>query len=319
MVETKVVLRTGTIEVVLLAAGASIQSIRLPGVAHSLALGTPDRAVYGPANRSFLGATIGRNANRLGGAKLPVDGTVHALSVNEPPNQLHGGSTGFWARDWTIDEAGETRAVMVLESPDGEDGYPGAARVRAIFTVADPGTLTVRYEGTVDRRSVLNMTSHLYVNLSGAASTRDHLLQIDADAYLPVDAALIPTGEVRDVSGTPFDFRVPKRLGDGPAMVDHNFCLNGGRTAVPRPVATVRGGDVQLALSSTERGLQIYDGTLFDGTITGLDGKGIGPYGGIAIEPQQWPDAPNQPGFPPTLVEAGEEYVHESVYLFSQV
>lgn len=314
-----VTLKTASIEVVVLAAGASVRSIRLAGVPHSLGVGTPDLSVYGAANRAFLGATIGRNANRLGGARLPVDGTVHALSINEAPNQLHGGTTGFWSRDWTIAEASASRAVMTLESPDGEDGYPGTAKVRAIFTVEEPGTLRIRYEGTVDRRSVLNMTAHLYVNLSGGAATRDHLLEIDADAYLPVDAGLIPTGEIRPVAGTPFDFRVAKPLADGPDMLDHNFCLNGGRTAAPRPVARMRAGGVELALSTTERGLQIYDGALFDGSIAGLDGGTIGPHGAIAIEPQQWPDAPNQPGFPPTLVDAGEVYAHESLYRFSRV
>ena len=315
---SRLTLRTGSIEVVLLMAGASVQSIRLPGVAHSLALGASDLSVYGKANRSFLGATIGRNANRLGGGRLPIDGTVHQLSVNEAPNQLHGGGTGFWARDWTVAEASDEHAVLTLEATDGEDGYPGAASVRATFRVADEGVLTIRYEGTVSQRSVLNMTSHLYFNLSGEASTRDHLLQIHADAYLPVDAALIPTGEQRPVADTPFDFRTPRPIGSGPALLDHNFCLNGGRTTTPRPVASLSAGGVTLDLASTERGLQIYDGTLFDGSITGLDGQGIGPYGGIAIEPQQWPDAPNQPGFPPTLVDPGELYVHESVYRFSR-
>jgi aldose 1-epimerase len=311
-------LRTPSIEVVLLTVGASIQSIRIPGIAHSLALGTPDLSVYGKANRAFLGATIGRNANRLAGGRLPVDGTVHQLSVNEAPNQLHGGITGFWARDWTVAEASDSRAVLTLHSPDGEDGYPGEAEVRAIFTVSEEGTLTIRYEGTVSRRSVLNLTSHLYFNLSGEASTRDHLLQIDTDAFLPVDAALIPTGEQKPVADTPFDFRDPRRMIDGPAMLDHNFCLNGGRTAAPRPIASLSAAGVTLDLASTERGLQIYDGTLFDGSITGLDGRGIGPHGGIAMEPQQWPDAPNQPGFPPTLVDPGEAYAHESIYRFSR-
>ena len=130
---------------------------------------------------------------------------------------------------------------------------------------------------------------------------------------------MIPTGAVQPVEGTGFDFRTPKRLFDGPEMLDHNFCLDGGRTPQPRPVATVRGGGVELELSTTERGLQVYDGALFDGTIIGLDGQGIAAYGGIAFEPQEWPDAPNQKDFPATLLGAGDAYAHESVYRFRRV
>jgi aldose 1-epimerase len=191
----------------------------------------------------------------------------------------------------------------------------------AAFSIENGDTLRIVYEGRVDRDSILNMTSHLYFNLSGEASTQDHRLEVAADAYLPVDAALIPTGEIRPVEGTPFDFRKAKRLADGPDMLDHNFCLEPARHAEPRPIARLssEAGGVSLTLSSTECGLQVYDGAKFDGTIEGLDDTPIQPHGGIALEPQAWPDAPNHPDFPSTRIGAGETYRHTILYRFERI
>ncbi|KQT46228.1 hypothetical protein ASG43_11340 [Aureimonas sp. Leaf454] len=302
---------------IILPMGASVRSIRL-GEGRSLALGARELSVYGPANRSFLGASIGRSANRIANARFSLGAQHFELSANEPPHHLHGGTTGAWAQEWTVEEQAPDSLHLTLASRDGEDGYPGAAALSAFFTIEGGDTLRIVYEGRVDRESILNMTSHLYFNLSGEASTQDHRLEIAADAYLPVDETLIPTGEIRPVVGTPFDFRTAKRLADGPDMLDHNFCLGHDRHAEPRRIAHLSSetGGVALTLFSTERGLQVYDGAKFDGTIQGLDGEAIQPHGGIALEPQAWPDAPNHSGFPSTLVRPDETYRHEILYRF---
>ena len=290
----------------------------LNGVPHSLIVGASDRSLYGAGNKAFFGASVGRCANRIAAGRLPVAGRVHQLSVNEPPNQLHGGTTGFWSRPWTLAGHERKRAVLALHSPDGEDGYPGAASVTATFSVDDGGALRIDYEGVVEGSSVLNLTSHLYFNLSGAASTRDHELEIAADAYLPVDGATLPTGERRSVADTPFDFRQGRRLSDGPATLDHNFCLAGEKTAEPRRAARLshEKSGVALVLETTECGLQVYDGAKFDGSIAGLDGRVIGEHGAIALEPQGWPNAVNEPSFPSVFIDPGKAYRNSSVYRF---
>ena len=316
-----ITLKSASITAEIVTAGASLRSLYIPGVEHSLIVGAHDRAHYGAGNRSFLGATIGRHANRIANGRFILDGEAQALSINEPPHHLHGGLTGFWARPWSVLEVSDIRAVLSLSAADGEDGYPGAADVTATFTIAEDGTLQIAYEGRVARPSVMNLTAHLYFNLSGHATTRDHSLEVAADSYLPVDAGLIPTGEIASVESTPFDFRNGKTLSAGPEMLDHNFCLNGGRQQTPRPIARLssQSGGVAMEIISGEAGLQVYDGAKFDGTIVGLDGRDIGPHGAIALEPQSWPDAPNQSAFPSTRLGPGEIYRHDSHYRFSRI
>jgi aldose 1-epimerase len=312
-----IALRSASLAVEIMTAGASVRSVRLSKSDHSLVVGALDTAHYGAANRSFLGATIGRHANRIAHGRFALDGAAVQLSLNEPPHHLHGGLTGFWARDWALVEASDTQAILRLEAADGEDGYPGEAVVTATFTLSDD-VLAIVYEGAVSRPSVMNLTTHLYFNLSGGPTTQDHRLTVVADAYLPVDAGLIPTGEVAPVAGTPFDFRNGRTLAEGPSLLDHNFCLNGGRQAAPRPIAVLssEAGRAAVEISSGEAGLQVYDGAKFDGSIKGLDGRGIGRHGAIALEPQGWPDALNRPSFPAARLDPGQTYRHESHYRF---
>ncbi|WP_188848925.1 aldose epimerase family protein [Aureimonas glaciei] len=315
-----ITLRSSSLAVEIMTAGASVRSVHLAGIGPSLVVGAHDRAHYGAANRSFLGATIGRHANRIAHGRFEIGGQTFQLSLNEPPHHLHGGLTGFWARDWSLVAASDTQAVLRLEAADGEHGYPGEAVVTATFTLADD-TLQIVYQGEVSRPSVMNLTAHLYFNLSGGPTTQDHRLTVAADAYLPVDAGLIPTGEIAPVEGTAFDFRSGRTLSEGPSLVDHNFCLNGGRQAVPRPIARLssEAGRVAVEIASGEAGLQVYDGAKFDGTILGLDGRAIGRHGAIALEPQAWPDAPNQPLFPASRLDPGQTYRHESHYRFTRL
>lgn len=314
-----ILLQSSALAIEILPAGASIRSLKLDGVSHPLVVGMDDRALYGPPNKPFFGATIGRNANRIGGGRLPMEGTVHQLSLNEPPNHLHGGTTGAWSREWTVENVSSTDATLSLRLSDGEDGYPGEATLTAIFAAEDD-MLTMVFEAEVSAPSIVNMTSHLYFNLSGRADTRDHCLEIAAERYLAVDPSLLPTGEAVPVAGTPFDFREGRIVADGPALLDHNFCLGQDRVWTPRPAARLfcEASGVSMELATTECGLQVYDGAYLDGRMAGLDGRPIGPYGGIALEPQNWPDAPNRAGFPSSLIRPGERYRHESVYRFAK-
>ncbi|KQT64101.1 MULTISPECIES: aldose epimerase family protein [unclassified Aureimonas] len=317
------ILRIGSADglaVEILPLGASVRSIRLGG-GRSLALGAADLGLYGPANRSFLGASIGRHANRIADARFALGSERFEVSANEPPHHLHGGTTGAWSRIWTVEEESSDGVILSLLSRDGEDGYPGAAEMTAAFSIENGDTLKIVYEGRVDRPSILGMTSHLYFNLSGEASTQGHRIEIAADAYLPVGETLIPTGEVRPVDGTPFDFRAAKPLADGPDMLDHNFCFGRERHTEPQRLATLssEAGGIALHVLSTECGLQVYDGAKFDGTIEGLDGGPIQPHGGIALEPQGWPDAPNRPDFPSARIEPGQTYRHTILYRFQRL
>lgn len=313
-------LRSPSIEVEIVAAGASVRSIRIPGVPHSLIVGAQDVGVYGPGNRAFLGASVGRHANRIANSRFTLGGARYLLDANEPPHHLHGGPQGMWTRDWDLVEASVDRAVFALSSPDGDGGYPGKLDMTAIFSLNDVGTLSVEYRGTVDRPCPVNMTSHLYFNLNGSGSTRDHRLRIDADTYLAVDAALIPTGPPEPVNGGKFDFRVERAIAEGPALLDHCFCVSRERHAEPIPRLSLASDDsgVRMELATTEPGIQVYDGTAFNGDITGLGGSPIVAYGGIAIEPQTWPNGPNEPVFPDCILLPGQTYRHLSRYRFSR-
>ncbi|KAB0679626.1 aldose epimerase family protein [Aureimonas leprariae] len=312
-------LQSSQLLVEILPVGASVRSVRFDGLGFPLVVGLEDRDLYGPRNKPFFGATIGRNANRIAGGRLPIEGVDYQLSLNEPPNHLHGGTNGAWSREWEVENVSSTDATLTLHLADGEDGYPGAADLTAIFAAEDD-MLTIVYEATVTRTSAVNMTSHLYFNLSGEPDTRDHCLEIAADRYLPVGETLIPTGEAVAVEGTPFDFRNGRVMRNGPDLLDHNFCLARERVWTPRPAARLfcETSGVAVEIATTECGLQTYDGSYLDGSFRGLGGRPIGKYGAIAIEPQNWPDAPNHPDFPSSLLHPGERYRHESVYRFTR-
>jgi aldose 1-epimerase len=314
-------LESSELRVEILPVGASIRSLHLDGVERSLVVGLHDRDLYGAGNRGFFGASIGRNANRIGRGRVTIEGREHQLSLNQPPNHLHGGTTGAWARNWEVESLSSTDAVLILRLPDGADGYPGAAELSVTFA-AEADMLTIVYEATVDAPSLVNMTSHLYFNLSNdGGDTRGHCLEVAAADYLPVDETLIPTGAVASVADTPFDFRNGRVLRNGPPNgLDHNFCLAPERTWTPRAAARLFCEETGLSveIATTECGLQVYDGSYLDGSLLGLDGAPIVRHGAIALEPQNWPDAPNHSGFPSALLRPGERYRHESVYRFAR-
>ncbi|WP_330474457.1 aldose epimerase family protein [Terrabacter sp. C0L_2] len=287
-------------------------------------LGFDDVALYG-TGRDYLGATIGRYGNRLAGARFTLDGVQHRLSANENGNTLHGGAEGFDQRDWTVVDQGEGHVTLGLRSPDGDQGFPGTLDVRVTYRV-EPGAVRLDYLATTDADTVVSLTNHTYFNLDGEGSgpVDAHRLTVSAEAFTPVDARLVPTGEVRDVSGTPFDLRRPTTIGDVLASedeqlahghgLDHNFVVDGEGL---RHVATLRGASGRtLEVTSDQPGVQVYTGAHFDGTVVGTSGTAYGPRAGIALETQAFPDAPNHPGFPSAVLRAGDRYESTTVWRF---
>lgn len=320
--------------------GATLQSLILPdrsGRLDDVVLGYPDLTSY-LSTPQYFGSTVGRFANRIAGARFSLDGATYSLTANDSTNSLHGGRRGFDKVVWTIAEitSGPVASVrLTYVSPDGEEGYPGTLSVSVTYSLDETGTLTTSYEATTDKPTIVNLTHHSLFNLAGMESMRsvlDQRLMISADAFTPVDSALIPTGEVRAVAGTPFDFTDSHEVGsrirdasDAQIVVgrgyDHNFVLNGGTTDRPKLAARMEdpvSGRV-MELFTTEPGLQVYSGNFLDGTVTGKGDRIYRQGDGLALEPQVFPDAPNQPAFPSARLDPGETYRQISYYRFSLI
>ena len=310
-------IRIGSAElaVTILSFGAALQDVRLTGVPHSLTLGGPDMAAYeGPMG--YFGTIVGPVANRIAGAQARIGGQLYRFPANEGTTLLHGGATGTQARVWSVEDATETTVRLSLTLEEGDDGFPGRRQITADYSVAG-STLTLRLSATTDAPTLMNLASHSYWTLNGSPTTVGHRLTVAADAYLPTDAANIPTGEQRPVSGT-FDLRRPRRI-DGTEGWDHNFCLS----PAPRPLTDVvrlEGDHVAMTLATTEPGLQVYDGRgIGTGSFAGHGGVPYGAFAALALEPQRWPDAPNQPGFPPVTLDPGETYLQVTEWRFARV
>ena len=299
--------------------GAAVRSVHLAGQAHSLVVGAADPNHYFSGNREYLGATIGRFANRIGAGSFSLDGKRYQLACNDGPHHLHGGPTGFSTKPWTMVDRAPDAVTLALVSADGEEGYPGTVHARAHFAILPDQILAVTYEATADRPSLVNMTTHFYFNLDGSDDIRGHRLTLAADRYLPIDADALPVGSVASATETAFDFRAGKRLSDAPDPLDHNFCLAETPSIEPRFAARLEGGTsgLVMTLSTTEPGLQVYDGAKLDGSIMGHGGTPISSRSALALEPQGWPDSPNRPAFPQAILRPGETYRHHSLYRFS--
>ncbi|TXL77695.1 galactose mutarotase [Vineibacter terrae] len=316
--------------------GATLAALDVPdgsGRSRSIVLGFTTLEDYCRA-RGHLGGTIGRFANRIAAGRFRLDGVDHALSVNEPPNTLHGGRNGFDAAVWRLDALAADVAPSVTlahVSPDGDQGFPGRVEARARYTL-EGSTLRLDYTATTDRPTVINLTNHAYFNLAGAGSgdVLAHELQINADAFLPVDRHLIPTGEVRPVDGTPFDFRTPMPIGARIAEADeqlalahgydHTFVLRSTGAAGPRLAARVREPPSGLAMEvwTTEPGVQFYSGNALRGLDVGAEGRAYGPRAGLCLETQHFPDSPNQPGFPSTVLRPGDSFRSTTLLRFTR-
>ena len=312
----------------LMSYGATLVSLYVPdrqGRIGDVVLGFDSLSGYlGP--NPYMGATIGRYANRIAGGRFVLDGREYQLAKNDGPNHLHGGIRGFDKVIWQAEPFTQPSGVGVrfsYLSPDGEEGYPGNLSCQVTYLLANNSQLEISYQATVDRPTHLNLTTHSYFNLSAGARNNilDHELQILASAFTPVDKTLIPTGEIKSVAGTPFDFRQPVRIGERINQVDggydHNFVLdNKGELALVARVFEPDSGR-QLDLLTTEPGLQFYSGNFLDGTIIGKSGKTYGPRSAFSLESQHFPDSPNQPHFPSTVLRPGQVFRSKTIFRFS--
>jgi aldose 1-epimerase len=334
-----VTLRAGNgISARIISYGATLQALLLPdrtGRSADVVLGYDTLADY-VAKPQFFGSTVGRYANRIAGARFALDGKTYSLAANNGPNALHGGPKGFDKVVWTILEvkSGPVASVtLTYTSRDGEEGYPGTLKSSITYSLDDNRTLTTSYEATTDQPTIVNLTNHSLFNLAGVPADRsilDHRLTVNADTYTPVDATLIPTGELRGVAGTPFDFRQSTAIGarirdasDAQIAIgrgyDHNFVLRGGVTSTPKLAARVEdpiSGRV-LELFTTEPGVQVYTGNFLDGTTAGKSRVVYRQGDGLALEPQKFPDSPNHAAFPSARLDPGQTYRQTSFYRFS--
>jgi aldose 1-epimerase len=322
----------------ILSYGATLQSVRAPDRTGKLAdvvLGNDDLKDY-VEHPNFFGVTVGRYANRIAGAAFSLDGRKYEVSRNDKTNSLHGGAAGFDKRAWRVDSVGngpKARVTLSLVSPDGDQGFPGLVETSVTYELDDAGALTITFEARTDKPTVVNMTNHAIFNLAGEGApggAMGHRLTIPAKAYTPVDATLIPTGELRAVAGTVFDFTRGRILDDGlrdgrdqqivfGRGYDHNFALDKGLTTTPQLAARLedpKSGRV-LEVLTTEPGVQLYTGNFLDGTLLGKGGHVYRMGDGIALEPQKFPNSPNQASFVSARVDAAHPYRHVMVYRFS--
>jgi len=318
--------------------GGTLQALITPdadGVLADIVLGHDDVAGY-ELTRAFLGSTIGRYANRIAGGRFKIDGVAYHLSQNDGANSLHGGDTGFDRAVWniaSITQGNEGSVTLTHFSPDGEGGFPGEVRATVTYALDKLGDLTITMGATTTRSTVFAMTNHTLFNLAGDGAPQGamlHRLTIPAGAFTPVDTACIPTGELRPVAGTVFDFRKGRILADGlreardPQIAigrgyDHNFVLDKGITAEPQLAALLEdpASGRRMEMLTTEPGLQLYTTNAYDGRNLGKAGRLYRMGDGIALEPQRFPDTPNQRGFGSARLDPGQIYRHTIIYRLS--
>lgn len=310
----RVALSQGGTQAALLTWGASLQDLRLDGMAHGVVLGSPRLEDYlGPMR--YFGAIVGRVANRIAQGRAVLDGRDLALDRNEAGRTtLHGGSAGSGVRNWQLAHATDAQCVLTLTLSDGEGGFPGTLNLTATYTLEPDGALRLGLTGETDAPTFCNPAHHAFWSLTGGGLS-GHLMQIAAPHYLPVDAHKIPLGAPHPVDGTAFDFRQPRPLlAPGQGEIDHNFCLSEADAPL-RPVCwlTAPGHGLALRIDTTAPGLQVYDASRMNtAPAAGLAGVPYGPHSGVALEPQRWPDAPNQPGYPPILLRPGETFCQDN-------
>lgn len=296
--------------------GARLVQLWLPdrdGHLADVVLGHDAPADYESLANTYFGATCGRYANRIAAGRFVLEGQTVQLDLNEGANHLHGGRRGFDRSIWAVTGANDRSVSMQLHSPDGDMGYPGAVEVGVTYAFTAPARLEITMTGTVEGRpTVLNMVNHAYFNLAGQGSgpVNDQLLQIAADHYLPVDAALLPLGAPARVADTPFDFRAPRPIGAlvPPGGFDHNFCLTRG--ADPAVMALDPASGRGLRLWTNQPGVQVYTGSYIPEGLPGKAGQALGPNSGFTLETQAWPDSPNRPDYPPATLRPGQSYHH---------
>jgi aldose 1-epimerase len=309
--------------------GATIVKIIAPdrnGKFDDVVLGFDKFSPY-PKLSPYFGATVGRYANRIAKGQFHFGNIQYQLPVNNGPNSLHGGLRGFDKRIWKFEQVdSEIPAIRFSRlSPDGEEGYPGNLFASVTFSLNEDNELRISYEATTDKPTILNLTNHSYFNLSGGGSVLDDVVTLHADAYTPVDDTLIPTGEIKSVDGTPFDFRNPtpiglhiKETGGKPVGYDHNFVLNKGFFSnwnVAAEVYDPKSGRT-LEVSTDQPGIQFYTGNFLDGKVTGKGGVAYAQHTAFCLETQHFPDSPNHDNFPSVVLSPGDTFKTSTVYAF---
>lgn len=309
--------------------GATIVAIHVPdkeGKVENVTLGYDDHAGLA-GGKSYFGCVVGRYANRIAGASFKIGDKQYNVPQNDGPNSLHGGINSIDKQVWKVRVMNDAlKFTRTME--DGENGYPGNMQVTVIYSLRDDNSLVIDYTATTDQETVLNLTNHAYFNLSGNPDQTilDHEIMINADTFTPVDSTLIPTGELRPVTGTAFDFKSPTavgkkinleddqlRLGRG---FDHNFVLNKANPENPAVVVTEPVSGRKMEVFTTEPGVQFYTGNFLNGTEKGR-GTSFQHRTGFCLETQHFPDSPNQPSFPSTLLKPGETFRSQTIYRFS--
>ena len=317
--------------------GGIIQNLKVPdknGNYEDVVLGFDSISQYENGN-PYFGALIGRYGNRIAGGKFSLEGEDYQLETNDGPNHLHGGEKGFDKKVWAAETSkdGESAVIRLsYESADGEGGYPGNLKSVVTYTLTPENELNIKYEAETDKTTIVNLTQHSYFNLSGDFSKTilDHVVEINADEYLPVDATLIPTGELKPVEDTPFDFREPKEIGKDLSMEDSNEQLKRGmgydhcwvlneQDAGMRFAASVYHAESGrfMEVTTNEPAIQFYIGNFLDGTLPAKGGGNYEKRTGLCLETQHYPDSPNQEAFPSVVLEPGETYTSETSYKFS--
>ncbi len=325
------------LEVRIITYGGIITSVRTPdreGHVANIGLGCPNLADY-QTKSPYFGALIGRYGNRIAGGRFTLDGKAYSVPVNNGPNSLHGGIEGFDKKVWQAKIVQREDAVgleLKLTSPDGDEGYPGTLSVTVVYTLTDADELRLDYTATTDKLTVVNLTNHAYWNLlgEGRGTVYGHVMTLNADHYTPDDEALIPTGELAPVAGTPFDFRAPKAIAaavrsDHPQVVlgrgvDHNFVLNRSSAEDRSLIWAARmyepEGGRSMEVWTTEPGIQVYTGNFLDGSVYGPSGRAYRQGDAFALETQHYPDSVNHPNFPSTELRPGEPYRSTTVFKF---
>lgn len=312
--------------------GARVVSLLVParnGVLTDVALGYDSIGPYVHGPETYFGAVVGRYGNRIAKGKFTLNGKEYTLATNNGPNSLHGGKKGFGAVVWTGKQVNDSTVELTYLSKDGEEGYPGNLKVDVTYTLAGDA-LQIEYTASADKATVANITNHTYFNLNGQGSgtINNHLLQLNADRYTPVDSTLIPTGKIDSVAGTPLDFRQAKAIGGGLNAdnqqltfgkgYDHNFVLNPGKDSL-NLAATVTGdlSGITMTVYTDQPGIQFYGGNFMNGTNPLKGGKKDNYREAFCLETQHFPDSPNEPSFPSTELKAGRAWKSSTEYRFS--
>lgn len=314
--------------------GARILSFQIPDKSGNLTdvvVGFGSIEAYQQSTERYFGATIGRYGNRIANGKFKLDSREYSISINNSPNALHGGKKGFQDVVWDAKQLNEQTLEFTYLSKDMEEGFPGNLQVKVIYSLSDDNELIINYEASTDKKTILNLTNHAFFNLNGEGSGTilNHTLKINAEQYTPVDSTLIPLGEIVALAGSPFDFRKAVRIGErinddniqlkyGKGY-DHNYVLNPGKNGEMKAAATVRGdkSGIVMEVFTQEPGLQFYSGNFMKSKNTFKGGTNDDFRTAFCLETQHFPDSPNQPNFPSTILKPGELYKTKTIYKFS--